>query len=317
MKIAIIEPLEVEKSILEKLSCGLKKDGHELVAYDTRVTEEEALIERGQDADIIVVANVPVSGKVISAWENVKMISVAFTGVDHIDLDMCRKKKIAVSNAAGYSTDAVAELAIGLMISVYRSIPTCEIRTRNSCDKDGLIGFELRGKKVGLIGTGHIGARVAEIAKVFQCELLAYNRTSKPELEALGVNYVSLEEVMRDSDIISLHVPFTPETKGLISRDMLALMKPSAILINTARGPIVDNEALAEALNSGAIAGAGIDVFDMEPPLPADYCLLKTKNTVLTPHVAFATKESMNTRVEITVHNIEQWLNGKQINTVL
>jgi lactate dehydrogenase-like 2-hydroxyacid dehydrogenase len=317
MKIAIIEPLDVERNFLENLACGLKENGHELVFYDTRVTEEEALIERGKEADIIVVANVPVSGKVISGWENVKMISVAFTGVDHIDLEMCEKKKIAVSNAAGYSTDAVAELAIGLMISVYRSIPTCEIRTRNSCDKDGLIGSELRGKKVGLIGTGHIGTRVAEIAKVFKCELLAYNRSSKAELEALGVNYLPLEEVMRKSDIISLHVPFNSETKGLISRDMLALMKPSAILINTARGPIIDNEALAEALNSGSIAGAGIDVFDMEPPLPADYCLLKTKNTVLTPHVAFATKESMNTRAEITIHNIEQWLNGKQINIIL
>ena len=138
-----------------------------------------------------------------------------------------------------------------------------------------------------------------------------------PEAEAMGVRYMSLEEVMKNSDIITLHTPNNAETKGLISKKEIALMKNTALFINCARGPIVDNAALADALNSGAIAGAGIDVFDMEPPIPADYPLVSAKNTVLTPHVAFATDEAMIIRAEITADNVKKYIAGDQINVVL
>lgn len=317
MKIVVLEPLGVSEAYVEKLAEGLSAAGHEFVYNATKVTDTPSLIARGQDADILVVANMPLKGEVIEGCPNVKCIAVAFTGVDHVDLETCKKRGIAVSNAAGYSTNAVAELVFGLAIGLYRSIPACDGRSRTGGTKDGLVGPELHGKTMGIVGTGAIGCRVAAIASAFGCRLLAYSRTERPEMTALGATYVSLEELMEQSDIVSLHVPVTPATKGLIGRDMLARMKKNAILINTARGPVVDNQALAEALTAGQIAGAGIDVFDMEPPIPEDYPLLKAPNTILTPHVAFATLEAMEIRADITVSNIEHWIAGDQINVIL
>ena len=317
MKIVVLEPLGVKAEYIEQLAQGLKAAGHEFTYYTEKVTDTPALIGRGRDADILVIANMPLKGEVIEGCPNVKYIAVAFTGVDHVDLETCKKRGIAVSNAAGYSTNAVAELVFGLAIGLYRSIPACDGRSRTGGTKDGLVGPELNGKTMGIVGTGAIGRRVAAIAAAFGCRLLAYSRSKKPELEALGVSYVSLEELMEQSDIVSLHVPVTPETKGLIGRDMLARMKKNAILINTARGPVVDNQALAEALKNHQIAGAGIDVFDMEPPVPSDYPLLGAPNTILTPHVAFATLEAMEIRADLTISNIEHWLAGDQINVIL
>lgn len=317
MRIAVLEPLGVSADYVEKLAEGLKEAGHEFVYCATKVTDTRTLIERGKDADILVIANMPLKGEVIEGCPNVKYIAVAFTGVDHVDLETCKKRGIAVSNAAGYSTNAVAELVFGLAIGLYRSIPTCDGRARTGGTKDGLVGPELHGKTMGIVGTGAIGRRVAAIASAFGCKLLAYSRTRRQEMTDLGAKYVTLEELMEQSDIVSLHVPVTPDTVGLIDGKMLAGMKKSAILINTARGPVVDNEALARALKDGQIAGAGIDVFDMEPPVPADYPLLSAPNTILTPHVAFATLEAMEIRADITISNVEHWIAGDQINVIL
>ena len=317
MKIVVLEPLGVSGAYVDKLAEGLRAAGHELIYWDTKVTDTPSLIERGQDADILVVANMPLKGEVIEGCPRVKYIAVAFTGVDHVDLAACRKRGIAVSNAAGYSTNAVAELVFGLAIGLYRSIPACDQRARTGGTKDGLVGPELHGKTMGIVGTGAIGRRVAAIASAFGCKLLAYSRTEREEMKALGAEYVTLEELMERSDIVSLHVPVTDGTRGLIGRELLAKMKNSAILINTARGPVVDNAALAEALENGSIAGAGIDVFDMEPPIPGDYPLLTAPHTILTPHVAFATDEAMEIRADITISNIEHWIAGDQINVIL
>jgi D-3-phosphoglycerate dehydrogenase len=163
---------------------------------------------------------------------------------------------------------------------------------------------------VGIVGTGAIGLKTAALFRAFGAKVIAYSRTRRQEALDMGIEYVSLEELMAQSDIVSLHVPANGETRGLISRELIAKMQPTAILINVARGAVVDNAALAEALNEGRIAGAGIDVFDMEPPIPADYPLLGAKNTVLTPHVAFATDESMLRRAEIVFDNLDAWLSG-------
>lgn len=317
MHIVVIEPLGVEQSLIDELKQPLLDAGHTFVYHTTRVTDTPTLIERGKDADILVVANLPLPAEVIDGCPKLQMIAVAFTGVDHIALDACKARGIKVSNAAGYSTNAVAELAFGLMLSLYRYIPTCDERARTGGTKDGLVGPELQGKTLGIVGTGAIGSRVAEIAKVFGMHVLAYSRTVKPALEAQGVQYVPLDELLRESDIVSLHVPSNAETRGMIGKEQIALMKPTALLINTARGPVVDNAALAEALNDEKIAGAGLDVFDMEPPLPADYPILHAKHTVLTPHVAFATKEAMIKRAHITFENVTSYLDGHQINVIL
>ncbi|ALU15355.1 D-isomer specific 2-hydroxyacid dehydrogenase [Eubacterium limosum] len=316
MKIVIMEPLGITEDALQTLSMLLRADGHEFIAYENRETDTEKLIERVKDADVVVLANQPFGKEVIDACKNLKLVDIAFTGVDHVDVAACKERGIILCNAAGYSTNAVAELAFGLMIDVYRYIVTCDHETRNGGTIGGLIGHELCGKKLGIVGTGAIGLKVAEIGKAFGCELLAYSRTVRSEGLEMGIKYMDLEELLKQSDIVTLHIPVSPETQGLISRDMLALMKPEAIIINTSRGGVIDNEALADALKEGKVAGAGIDVYEGEPPLPKDYPLLSAPNTVLTPHVAYATKESLYKRAVIVFDNIRCWLEGNPQNRV-
>ena len=312
MLIVMLEPLGVSEQTVLELAKPLIDLGHELVFCGEKLNEAEK-IERAKDADVLIVANSPLSEDIILAAPNLKMISVAFTGVDHIPA-ICNEKGILVCNAQGYCTDAVAELTFGLILAVYRNILPCDARTRESSTKDGLVGNEIAGKTIGIVGTGAIGCRVAEIGKVFGCELLGYSRTEREEAKKLGVKYCSLDELMKKADIITLHTPLTAETKLLINKERIGMMKPNAIIVNMARGGVIDSQALAEALNSGKIAGAGIDVFENEPPVEANHPLLHSKNTVLTPHVAFATKESMVRRCGMVVDNITAWLDGKPIN---
>ena len=246
MKLVIIEPLGVEKEKLLALAEEKLEGKVEIVYYDTRVTDTETLIERAKDADILAFSNLPFKKEVLEHCDNLKMISVAFTGVDHVAMDYCRERGILVSNCAGYSTAAVADLVFGMLISLYRNIPACDEAVRREGTKDGLIGFELEGKKFGVIGTGAIGLRVAAIAQAFGCEVLAYSRTEK---DIPGITYTDLDSLLSQCDIVSLHTPLNDSTRGLIGREQLALMKRSAVLINTSRGPVVDSEALAEALN--------------------------------------------------------------------
>lgn len=316
MKIVVMEPLGVALEKINALAAALQAAGHEFVYYTSKETQQDKLLERVQDADIIMLANQPLSAEIINACPKLKMLSVAFTGIDHVALDACRARNILVCNAAGYSTNAVAELTFGLAISVIRNIVPCDARCRRAGTKDGLVGFELFGKTFGVVGTGAIGARVAKIAAAFGCKVLAYSRTAKQELVDAGVQYVSLDELLAQSDFVSLHVPLTDATRGLINADAIAKMKQGAVLLNTARGPVVDSAALAEALNAGKLAGAGIDVFEGEPPIAENHPLCSAKNTVLTPHVAFASREALETRADIVFANIEKWLNGAPQNVV-
>jgi D-3-phosphoglycerate dehydrogenase len=316
MKIIMLESLGVTQEVIDSLASPLIEKGHEFIAYD-RNDKLEVIRDRSKDADVLVWANMPLAGEAIRGAENLKLISVAFTGIDHIDSTARYEKGIMVCNAAGYSTHSVAELTYGLIIAVLRKVVPCDVATRASKTKEGLTQNELYGKTIGIVGTGAIGMRVAEIAKAFGCKVLAYSRTKKEFAEKSGVKYVNLEELLAESDIVSLHTPLTETTKGLINKDRLSLMKQSAILINTARGPIVDNESLAEALRDGKIAGAGLDVFEIEPPLDSNHPLFNVPNTVLTPHVAFATKEAIQRRAEITFNNIYRWLEGNPQNVIL
>ena len=313
MKLVIIEPLGVEQEKLLDMAKKALGDRVEIVYYDTRTTDPAELIQRGKDAEIIAVSNLHLSAEVIRGCEKLKLLSVAFTGVDHIAIDACKEKDVMVCNCAGYSTAAVADLVFGMLITLYRNVIPCDARCRTGETKDGLIGFELEGKKFGVVGTGAIGLRVAAIAKAFGCEVLAYSRTVK---QVEGVTYTDLNTLLSTCDIVSLHTPLTEQTRGLIGKDQLALMKKSAILINTARGPVVDEIALAEALNNGQIAGACVDVFDKEPPLDPEKPLLKAKNTLLTPHIAFATKEALVKRAVIVFDNVAAYLDGKPQNVV-
>ena len=191
MKLVIIEPLGVEKERLLSMAEEALKGRAEIIYYDTRATDTQELIRRGQDADVIVVSNLPLNGEVIRGCRNLKLLSVAFTGVDHIDMEACKKEGVTVCNCAGYSTCAVADLVFGLLIGLYRNLISCDSVCRREGTKDGLVGFELEGKIFGVIGTGAIGLRVAEIAKAFGCRVLAYSRTVK---ELPGITYVEAGE---------------------------------------------------------------------------------------------------------------------------
>lgn len=313
MKLVIIEPLGVDQDKLLSMAQAVLPQDIEITYYDTRVSDTDTLISRGRDADIIAVSNLPLNADVISGCTNLKMLAVAFTGVDHIAMDACRQKGITVCNCAGYSTAAVADLVFGMVVALYRNLIPCNEAVRRQGTKEGLIGFELEGKTFGIIGTGAIGLRVASIAQAFGCRVLAYSRTKK---DVPGITYTDLETLLKNSDIVSLHTPLTPETRGLIGEKELSSMKPSAILINTARGPVVDSAALADALNCGKIAGAGVDVFEMEPPVPADHPLLNAKNLIATPHVAFATREALVKRAAIVFDNIDRWIKGTPANVI-
>ena len=313
MKLVIIEPLGVEQKKLLSMAAKQLPKSVEVVYYDTRVTDTETLIERGKDADIIAVSNLPLNADVINGCKNLKMLSVAFTGIDHIAMDACRKNGILVSNCAGYSTAAVADLVFGLLISLYRNIPACNEVVRREGTKDGLVGFELEGKKFGVVGTGAIGLRVAAIAQAFGCEVLAFSRTKK---DVPDITYTDLDTLLSQCDIVSLHTPLNDSTRGLIGKEQLTLMKKNAVLINTARGPVVDSQALAEALNEERIAGACIDVFETEPPVKKEHPLLNAKHVIATPHAAFATKEALVKRAVIVFDNITAWLDGSPQNVM-
>ena len=317
MRIVILESLGVKDKDFNAISKPLVDDGHEIVVYNDGKSDTATLKSRVSDADILVLANMPLNAEVINAAKQLKYISVAFTGYDHIDLEACKAKGIKVSNAAGYSTNSVAELTFGLIISLLRSMVPLEKIVREGGTKQGYRQTDLKGKTLGILGTGDIGGAVAELGLAFACRVIAYNRSEKPELIGKGVEYKSLDEVLQQSDIVSIHMPLTHETRALIDKEKLALMKPSALLINTAVGPIVDNHALAHALHQGTIAGAGLDRVDMEPPVPADYPILSAPNTVLVPHIGFATEEAMIRRAKITFNNIVKWEQGEQENIVL
>ena len=314
MKIVLLESLGVPDSLIDELAAPLRADGHTFIAYD-RTDDEAQLIKQAQDADVLMLANMPLTGSVIRACSQLKFIDIAFTGVDHVDIAAAKEMDVRVSNAAGYSTQAVAELAVGQMLALLRNVPQVDARCRAGGTKQGLVGRELGACTVGIIGTGAIGLKTAQLLRAFGCEVIAYAPRPKAETEEL-VRYVSLEELLQTADIVSLHCPLNDSTRGMIGAAQLAMMKQDAYLVNMARGPVVDSAALADALNEGRIAGAAIDVFEKEPPLDTDHPLLHSKNCMVTPHVAFASQESMKKRAKIVFDSLRKWMNGQQINRI-
>ena len=308
MNIALLEPLGVSRELIEELARPLTDAGHSFTYYDTKTTDPEELIRRSAGQDVVMIANNPYPEAVVRAADKLRFLAVAFAGVDHVALDACAEKGIKVQNCVGYSEICVAEEALGLTISLLRKFAEGDARVRNGGTSAGLAGREIHGRTVGIIGCGNIGFMTAKLYQAFGAKVIATARHEREEVKAADIEYVPLDELLKTSDIISLHTPNNAETRGMISREKIALMKPTAIFINCARGPIVDNAALAEALNEGRIAGAGIDVFDMEPPIPADYPLVSAKNTQLMPHTAFLTEESLVRRANIEFANVRAYL---------
>lgn len=314
MKISLLEPLGVSKEILDDLSKGLIEKGHEFTYYDTKTTDVEELKKRSEGCDIVMIANNPYPAEVVESADSLKMISVAFTGIDHVAVKTCKDKDIMICNASGYSSQTVAELVVGMAVAGLRNMAKANDVVRRGGTSAGIGGREICGRTVGIIGLGKIGLTAAKIFQAFGAKVIAYNRSEKEEAKALGIEYKSLEEVLSESDIISLNMPLNDSTRGFISADKIAMMKPDAVFINCARGPIVDNAALAKALNEDKLGFACVDVFDMEPPIPEDYPLLSAKNTLLTPHQAFISEESMIRRANIVFNNVYAYLDGEPMN---
>lgn len=314
MKISLLEPIGVSRETIDALAAPVREMGHTFTYYDTKTTDAEELKRRSEGCEVVMIANNPYPDEVVCAAESLKMLDVAFTGIDHVGLAACRERGVTVCNAANYSNQTVAELAIGLTIGLLRHMLPADRAVREGKTSAGPMGREIAGRTVGIVGTGRIGMITAKLFQAFGAKVIAYSRTHRPEAEALGIRYVELDELMRESDIVSLHVPNNANTCGMIGRAQIDAMKPTALLINCARGPIVDAAALADALNEGRIAGAGIDVFDCEPPIPADNPLVNAKNALLTPHVAFLSEESMQRRAEIVFQNLIAYLKGQPQN---
>ena len=282
--------------------------GHSFTYYLDRKEDEETLADRMREADIVVISNIKLSANVLQQCPNLKYLSVAFTGLDHIDLAYCKAHNIKVQNAAGYSTTAVSELAVGMMLDLLRNIVTLNEKIRQGGSRGTFLGRELRGKTVGVVGTGAIGTATAHLLLAFGAKVVAWSRTERPEVKAIGVEYVALDDLLRRSDIVTLHIPLCDATRGLIGERELSLMKPTALLVNTARGPVCDIPAVGRALVESRIAGAAFDVFEQEPPLPVDHLLLSTGRCLVTPHVAFATEESFAARANIVFGHIDEYL---------
>ena len=299
MKIVFLEPLGLTVEAVEEACSELKKQGHEVVVYPDR--RPELNIERAAGADVVVESNMPLRKDFMDACPNLKMLSIAFTGLDHIDMDECNRRGIVVMNAAGYSTEAVAEETICMMIGLYRHVIENDRITRSCKGPSMAPGREIAGKTVGIIGMGAIGQRTAALAQAFGCKVIAWNRTPK---QVPGVTFVDKETLLKESDIVALHIALNNDTRNLLTAKDFAMMKPSAIIVNAARGPVVNTADLAEALNKGVIAGAAVDVYDGEPPLNSTNPLLQVSNTMLLPHIGFATKEAFEARLGIVVNNI-------------
>lgn len=315
MRIALLEPLGVSAQTIDELAEPIRQRGHEFVYFDQKTTDAAELASRSRGADVVMIANNPYPPEVVEAADALKMVAVAFTGIDHVALDACRSQGITVCNCAGYSDVSVAELTLGLTIDVLRKVAQGDAAVRHGGTSAGLTGREISGRTVGVVGTGHIGTQVGRLFRAFGARVLGYARHENPEATAAGIEFTpSLNELLVQSDIVTLHLPLNDTTRKSFDAEQFARMREGSVFINCARGAIVDNDALAEALRSGHLAGAGVDVFDMEPPLPADYPLVKAPNVVLTPHVGFLTEEAMQRRARIEFGNVVAWLDGAPTN---
>lgn len=290
--------------------------------YDrTPVNDDNEILKRIGDAEIVLTNKTPLDEHVISTAPNLKYIGVTATGYNVIDTEAATKANIPVTNIPTYGTDAVAQFTFALLLEI-----TSHVGLHNQLVHDGRWSsnpdftfwakplMELQGKTLGLIGFGSIAKKVAEIGHAFSMNIIFYNHRPKTNLPNY-VKQVSLEELYQQSDIISLHVPQTPETTEMINQEAISQMKNGVILINTARGGLISEKDVADALNDGKIAAAGVDVVQKEP-IPADSPLLSAKNCYITPHIAWAPRETRNRLLGIVVDNLQAFLNGEKLNVV-
>lgn len=332
MKIAIFEIEDWEREAVSGLG-----DEHEIVYRRERLTERTA--GEAADADIVSTFIYSDLGRpVLDRLERLKLIATRSTGFDHIDMDVCAARGIDIANVPTYGENTVAEHVFALLGALSHNIVEAADRTRRGdFSQQGLQGFDLQGRVFGVIGTGEIGTCAARIARGYDMEVIAHDVAPDPErAERIGFRYVGFDELLAQADVISLHVPLNERTEKLLSHDEFDRMKDGVVLINTARGGVVDVDALLRALTTGKVAAAGLDVLPEEPALReeaellrrwyrrehdletllADHILLRLRNVVITPHSAFNTREAVGRILATTRENIAGWLAGAPVNLV-
>lgn len=299
---------------------GLRTLG-DVVIYDHSTKDEAEIIRRIGDAEIVVANKSPISRRVLDACPNAKYITIQATGYDPIDYVYAREKGIPVSNVPTYGTASVAQFAIALLLEICgHAAHHSDAVHAGRWAASGEWTFwdypmiELAGKTMGIIGFGRIGQNVGRIAKALGMNVIAFNRSRSAEGAEIA-KYVELDELLPRADVISLHCPLFPETRGIINRETISKMKDGVIIINNSRGPLVVEQDLADALNSGKVYAAGLDVVSSEP-ISADNPLLKAKNCLITPHISWAPKESRQRIMDCTVENIRAFREGKPQNVV-
>jgi glycerate dehydrogenase len=285
-------------------------------------TSEEHMLERLKGAAITITNKAVINRNTLSALPDLRYIGVSATGYNNVDIAAARERGITVCNVPEYSTQEVAQAVFALLLELTNRTghhaETVRAGKWSKCEDFcywdyPLVG--LAGLSLGIIGYGRIGRIVGRIGQAFGMKIMAPRRSSSPKAENDGVQYVDLETLLRESDVISLHCPLTPESRRLVNSEFLAKMKRTAFLINTARGGLIEESALADALNHDQIAGAGLDVLSIEPP-PFNNPLFSAKNCIITPHIAWATKTARARLLQITAGNIRAWFNGAPINVV-
>lgn len=294
------------------------KNWGEIELYNDRARSQDELIRRMRGADVVI--NIRAYSKftreVLSECSpSLKLLSILGTGTDNVDLSAAKEFDVLVTNTPGFAAPAVAEHALTLMLAVARQITTLDQEVRNGDWPRGLVR-QLFGKTLGTVGLGEIGAHMARLAKGIGMRVLAWTfHPSQERAEQCGVQFVSLDDLFKNADVISIHVRLSDKTRSLIGNRQFDLMKPTAILVNTARGAVIDKEALLEALTTGKLAGAGLDTFH-EEPISSDDPLLRLENVVLTPHSAGMTPETIEKGTQMTVDNVINFLEGKPSNIV-
>lgn len=292
----------------------------ELTVYDrTSLTDAEEAIARIGEAEVVLTNKTPLTRDILSACPSVRYIGLLATGYNVVDIVAAKEKEITVCNIPTYGTSAVAQMVFALLLEICHHVGEHSQAVLNG-DWTNCADFcfwnypliELMDKCIGIIGFGRIGQNTAQIAQAFGMKVLAYDEHVIEEAKGLG-EYVSLDELLSQSDVISLHCPLFPSTAGIINKDNIAKMKDGAIIINTSRGPLIVEQDLADALNAGKVYAAAVDVVSTEP-IKADNPLLMAKNCIITPHIAWAPKESRKRLMDIAVDNLKAFLDGKPVN---
>ena len=317
MKIVVLDGYTLNRGDLSW--DALEKLG-ELTVYER--TPADKVVERARDASVVFTNKTPVTGDSIRQLTNLQFIGVLATGYNIVDTAAAKDRSIVVCNVPGYGTASVVQLTFALLLEHCLHVQKHSDAVMEG-QWTGAADFcfwnyplmELAGKTMGIIGFGDIGRQVADVATAFGMQLIGHSRTKSDQSHRKNFKWAELPELLQQSDVVSIHCPLLPETKGLLNKDRLQLMKPSAFLLNTSRGAIIAEQDLADALNNNVIAGAGIDVLSTEPP-SKDNPLLHAKNCIITPHIAWATREARARLMQATVDNLTAFAAGKPVNVV-